>query len=388
MLDLLTVLQRGRDYLRETETNRCPLCQQEIEARTLLSRLVKRVAELEEVNLHQQRLARARDDLEVALHDAAGRLRTLEQTQAGVSRAGISRVGVVARGTATADLENAISMLRESVRTGAPVESMEMAGRVADALTRWEAWSRETMAALTSVEEAEPEEDGKTQAVDAALGLLQQVTVQRAQAKRSRQERQQLEEERAGLRAAVRRRRTALDLAQLAYTSFVRAKNEEIQRIFDELRDDLARFYDVLHPGEGHSALSIEMDPRKRGSSDLKMGFYGRQEEDPRAFGSEGHLDSLGLCIFLAFVRRFNGDWPLLVLDDVVPAIDATHKQRVAALLFREFGDRQLFITTHDARWFNDLRRAQEESGHAATTKNLVIDSWSLEEGPQVRPAV
>lgn len=377
MLDLLNVLRRGRDYLRETETDRCPLCQQEIEARALLSRLTKRVAELEEVSLFQQRLDRARDELEAVVQDTSGRIRALERA---LTEAGISD-------RATGALENAVSMLRESMRAGAPIESMEMAGRVADALARWETWCRESVAALQPNAGAEPEEDVRTQAANSALALLQQASVQRAQAARDRQERERLQGEWNSLQSAIAQRKRALELAHTAYVTFNRVKNEEIQRIYDDLRDDLARFYDFLHPGEGHGALSIEMDPRKRGSSDLRMGFYGRGEEDPRAFGSEGHLDSLGLCIFLAFVRRFNGDWPLLVLDDVVPSIDAPHKQRVATLLFQEFGDHQLFITTHDARWFNDLRRAQQETGREQETKNLVIDSWSLDEGPKVRPA-
>jgi hypothetical protein len=172
-------------------------------------------------------------------------------------------------------------------------------------------------------------------------------------------------------------------LAEIAFQTFTRVKNDEIQRIYDELQNDLARMYTFLHPGEGHGMIAIAMDPRKRGSSDLRMGFYGREGDDPRAFASEGHLDSLGLCIFLASARRFNGDWPLLVLDDVVTSVDATHKQRVAQLLFQEFGDRQLIVTTHDARWFLDLKRAQQETGSVA--RYMVLESWTLESGPRVR---
>jgi hypothetical protein len=208
--------------------------------------------------------------------------------------------------------------------------------------------------------------------------------VERAAMERGRQELARLLSERERLVAESAGAGRAFALADCAFRTFNRTKNAEIQRVYDDLRSDLAHMYDVLHPGEGHGAVAIEMDPRKRGSSDLRMGFYGREDEDPRAFASEGHLDSLGLCIFLSFSRRFNGEWPLLVLDDVVATVDAAHKVRVARLLLEEFGDRQLFITTHDSRWFRELQRLQEELGRT-NVRNLAIESWSLESGPVIR---
>jgi hypothetical protein len=307
------------------------------------------------------------------VQDTAGRLRQLERVRHEANVAG----------DAATPLANAVSMLRESLRAAAPIESAEMATRTETALRRWDAWVEETKETLESPSDPDPD-DGTVRANE-ILALLEGAVARRAESARGRAERLRLQEESERVRREIRHAARALDLASATYATFNRVKNEEIQRIFDELRADLARYYDFLHPGEGHGALAITMDPRKRGSSDLKMDFFERHEEDPRAYGSEGHLDSLGLCIFLAFVTRFNGQWPLLVLDDVVTSVDANHKRRVADLLFREFGDRQLFITTHDARWFNDLRKAQEETGQAARTRNLVAESWTVENGPQLR---
>jgi hypothetical protein len=306
----------------------------------------------------------------------------------GVTVAGLDASRLVA-------LSNAVAMLRETIRsagsgagaTTSPLEAIEMARRLDAALERWERWAQDTANALDQEKGVQPETDPEMERVQAVLALLEGVQVRRAAAERSRQERERLTLERDAIGADLAPRAGAAALSDLAYRTFVRVKNEEVQRIFDELRADLVTMYDFLHPGEGHEMLSIAMDPDKRGSTELRMGFYDRQDEDPRAFGSEGHLDSLGLCIFLAFVKRFNGDWPLLVLDDVVSSVDIQHKRRVANLLFEEFGDRQLLITTQDSRWFNELRRAQEETGHSADTRNLAIETWSLEEGPKIRSA-
>lgn len=373
LVDLLQLLRSGREYLRETHVDNCPLCEREIAGRALFGRLVERVAALEEVSLREQRLRQGQEELTSALQDVASRLRALERVG---PDAGLSVPAV--------PLLNAGAMLQESARAGARRESAEMASRTEDALDRWEAWSREAVAAIDAPQTADDGSGDETGQIQAILAILEGLTVRRARAERGRQELQRLVRERERLAEDTHRVKQSFLVADGTYHTFNRVKNAEIQRVYDDLRGDLARMYDFLHPGEGHQTVAIAMDPRKRGSSDLKMGFYGRDGEDPRAFASEGHLDSLGLCIFLAFVKRFNGAWPLLVLDDVVTSVDAAHKGRVARLLFGEFGDRQLFITTHDSRWFMELRKAQEESGHRQV-HNLVIDSWSLAAGPSIR---
>ena len=375
LVDLLNLLRRGRDYLRESAEQRCPLCEREMRGRVLFERLVERVAELEEVSLHDQRVQRASQELIEALQETTQRLRALEPL-----------LGASGLHAPAAPLRDALTMVSESVRDRALTESRELLDRVRQALDRWEGWARQTLAPIESEMDsaASGEEDDTAGAI---LGVLEGAVAERAAQERGRQELVRLQDERERTVAEIGAAERAFGLAERAYRIFNRTKNAEIQRVYDDLRTDLARMYDVLHPGEGHGVVAIAMDTRKRGSSDLRMGFYGRDDEDPRAFASEGHLDSLGLCIFLAFARRFNGDWPLLVLDDVVATVDAAHKVRVARLLLEEFGDRQLFITTHDSRWFRELQRLQEETGHT-NVRNLAIESWTLETGPRIRELV
>jgi hypothetical protein len=378
-LELLGVLTRGRELLRHTpDATHCPLCESEINARAVLASLIRRVGQLEEVSLLQQQLDRAREDLDASLVDASARVRAI---QALAAEAGVST------GT-TETLANSISMLRDSIRSGTPAETLQMAGRLEAVLERWTLWVRETTERLQAppAVDAAAEAEGETDALTGALSLLEGAAVQRAAARSARSERERLATRRAELEDTVARARASLAIASTVNSTLTRVRNEELQAVFDDLQSDLVHFYETLHPGEGQRALAIAMDPKKRGSADLRLDFFDRSDQDPRAFASEGHLDSLGLCVFLAFVRRFSGDWPLLVLDDVVATVDAAHKARVARLLFEEFGDRQLLITTHDSRWFNELRRVQGELGIEGAN-NLVIEKWSLEEGPTMRPA-
>jgi len=380
-LDLLQVLRRGRDYLRETEESRCPVCQREVDARTLLGNLVERMADLEEVSLRQERLDRARDDLDAALQDTSGRLKAIS----GLQRQGDTQ-GSREKSTATEILADAIAMLRESLRADVARQTIEIASRVEEALERWNRWSSDTREVLgRPATTPEPLEESR-QGVEAVLALLQEIGIRHAQSERGRQERTRLQTEIERVDKELARQQSMLRIADVSYQTFHAVKMDELQRIYNDLQSDLVRLYDLVHPEEDHGLVAIELDPRKRGGSELRMDFFGQRQQDPRAYASEGHLDTLGLCIFLAFAKRFNTDWPLLVLDDVVSSVDATHKRRVAAMLFREFGDRQLFVTTHDARWFNELRTAARDAGRF-DTQSLVIDAWQLQAGTKVRPA-
>ena len=165
-----------------------------------------------------------------------------------------------------------------------------------------------------------------------------------------------------------------------AYQLFVETKQEEIQAIYNDIQKDMQRFYDTLHPEEDHREIKLRIDPSKRSSTEIMMGFHDRTG-DPRAFQSEAHLDSLGLCTFLAFIKNFNTDFPFVVLDDVVGTIDAQHRRRVCELLFSEFKDYQLFITTHDDLWFDELVSYQAAMKVRHLFNNIRILDWSLTDG-------
>ena len=119
------------------------------------------------------------------------------------------------------------------------------------------------------------------------------------------------------------------------------------------------------------------------GSMLLTSAFHGLSDH-PRGFFSEGHLDSLGLCLFLA-VRRMHADISpelrLLILDDVMHSVDGQHRRRTAKLILKEFSDHQMFITTHDPLWFEVLKREIGSTGKQFAFNR--ISRWSLGDGPE-----
>ncbi|AUB59804.1 hypothetical protein BK009_03395 [Methanobacterium subterraneum] len=177
-------------------------------------------------------------------------------------------------------------------------------------------------------------------------------------------------------------------ISEIMYEEFSAIKKRKIQEVYDTVKENVERYYAILHPDEPYENFNLDVDlnPKKKGSTDLRMTIFGEENQDPRAISSEGHLDSLGLCIFLALFEKSHGDFPLLVLDDVVTTMDSRHRENVCQLLFQEFSDRQFIITTHDAIWYDQLKAAQRVHNLGNNFKNCNIIKWDNENGPEIRP--
>jgi len=177
-----------------------------------------------------------------------------------------------------------------------------------------------------------------------------------------------------------------LELAEKIYSAFSETKKTKIQEVYNIIQADIQSFYSMLHPNEPHRNIELMVAPGRRASTEMKIESFGREGEDPRALTSEGHLDSLGLCIFLAFVKKFNEGCPLVILDDVITTIDANHRNKVAELLLREFKDYQLIITTHDGIWYDQLLNFQRALNVQDDFINMEITWWDVNTGPMISP--
>jgi len=180
--------------------------------------------------------------------------------------------------------------------------------------------------------------------------------------------------------------RKCCNLAKKLYTCFTKTKRAKITKIYKAISQDLNSFYCRLHPDDPHKNVELIIPETKRASTILGIESFGRKREDPRALTSEGHQDSLGLCIFLAFVKKFNQGCDLIVLDDVVTTIDAHHRELICELLLEEFRKYQFVITTHDEVWYEQLRSYQRISGMQGKFVNLKIVWWDAENGPNIEP--
>src|SRR4029077_824486 len=147
--------------------------------------------------------------------------------------------------------------------------------------------------------------------------------------------------------------------------------------MYDEVEDDFASLYRFINRDD-EETFSAKLVP-SMGKLGFGVDFYGRGFFPPGAYHSEGHQDSMGLCLYLALMRHLYGSqFTFAVLDDVLMSVDAGHRREVCALLKREFPNTQFILTTHDPIWLRHMKTAALVSGGSA----VQFRRWSIDEGP------
>jgi DNA repair exonuclease SbcCD ATPase subunit len=135
---------------------------------------------------------------------------------------------------------------------------------------------------------------------------------------------------------------------------------EERQKFTDGIIGDIAKevgkLYEKIHPGEGLDKIALELDPARRASLNLGATFEGH-DAPPQAYFSQSHLDTLGLCVFLALAARDRAPETVLILDDVLGSVDEPHVERVIGTIYEVSADFQhTIVTTHYRPWREKYR--------------------------------
>lgn len=127
--------------------------------------------------------------------------------------------------------------------------------------------------------------------------------------------------------------------------------------VLSKIAEDVGRIYEIVHPGEGLNKISLELDPNRRASLEISASFCGQVGTRPQAYFSDSHLDTLGLCVFLALAAMDGPENTILALDDVLASVDEPHVERLIEMLYAEaIKFRHCVITTHYRPWKQKLR--------------------------------
>jgi hypothetical protein len=152
-----------------------------------------------------------------------------------------------------------------------------------------------------------------------------------------------------------------------------------LDSILSAIAKEVGRLYEVIHPGEGLNKISLKLDPNKTGSLDLAAEFLTKQDQPPHAYFSESHLDSLGLCIFLALAGLREPERTLVVLDDVLGSIDEPHVDRLIEMLYVESKKfKHTLITTHYQPWREKFRWGWLKNGQC---EMMELGVWDAKTG-------
>jgi hypothetical protein len=173
--------------------------------------------------------------------------------------------------------------------------------------------------------------------------------------------------------------KAALSAGQLAYKTYCDVADAALRSLYDAVEDDFSAYYRDINTGdEPDFKAKLESDEAKL---DLKVDFYGTGMFPPAAYHSEGHQDGMGVCLYLALMKRVLGDnFRFAVLDDVVMSVDKEHRKQFCKLLASRFPDTQFIITTHDQIWAKQMRSEHLVGSNAS----VVFHGWSIQTGPVV----
>lgn len=181
----------------------------------------------------------------------------------------------------------------------------------------------------------------------------------------------------------ARRKRKAAEIAcisaKAAYETYCRVMEEELNQLYDDVQEDFSAFYRQINQDD-ESKFTAKLTPTE-GRLDFDVNFYERGLFPPAAYHSEGHQDGMGVCLYLALMKRLMDDrFSLALLDDVVMSVDSGHRYQFCKLLKTQFPDTQFIITTHDRLWAEQMKSA----GLVSAKTSVAFYGWTIETGPLV----
>jgi predicted RNA-binding protein Jag len=165
--------------------------------------------------------------------------------------------------------------------------------------------------------------------------------------------------------------------AKTALNAYNNAVEEKLGGLYAQVESKLADYYGFINQ-EDEAQFSAKLEPKKA-SLIFEVDFYNRGLFPPAAYHSEGHQDSMGLCLYLALMQQLmQGELSFVVLDDVVMSVDIQHRREVCRLFKERFPSTQFILTTHEQAW----HRQMVAHGLISKKSSITFRNWTVEHGP------
>lgn len=154
-----------------------------------------------------------------------------------------------------------------------------------------------------------------------------------------------------------------------------------IQNLFDEISSLIEEYFLILRKDKDIKNIKIDFNVSKKAegrSAEIQLSYYDVNVKPAYKVLSESLLNSLGLSVYFACLRKFNKDCGFVVLDDIINSLDIHHRETIVNLLEDKFSDFQVILFTHDDFWFEKL---QTRFPHWVRKK---IKRWEYDTGPRI----
>lgn len=234
----------------------------------------------------------------------------------------------------------------------------------------------DTIATLQELHVIPKEVDGVVEKIEAAVGAIPDPTKQDAAREYLTVSQERLDAFR-GVSRRLKKSEEQATLAKTAYDAYLKVSTEILDGIYQSVAKEFAELYSYIN-SDDEKEFTAKLTP-SMGRLGFDVDFYGRGYFPPGAYHSEGHQDGMGLCLYLALMKRLlGGGFKFAVLDDVLMSVDTGHRREVCNMLKEKFPDTQFILTTHDPIWLKHMNTV----GLIPPSNQLHFRSWHVDHGP------
>jgi ABC-type cobalamin/Fe3+-siderophores transport system ATPase subunit len=338
--ELLGVLQSAQALVKKAEgMSECPVCEQTVDQTKLSEQIDKRIAVMSALNTAsvaavrtKRALTSAEDAYDTLIKSISEKAATTCPTFKAHTLKCLSDIKVEATALNIPDEEDAATMLRIK-------PFINLIDKI-----------------ITTLNDRSDVIQASTVKRNAIITLLDQID-------QNKKKQAELERILSGLTAAL---------------IVVESKRKDfVSQVLEDISQEVDRLYSRIHPSESIGSLTLLLKEGVKGSLLLHGNFHSKNQIPPQAYFSESHLDTLGLCIFLALAKKYETD--IVILDDVITSVDSTHLERIIGLIDEESDHfEHVILTTHYRPWRDQYRY---HSSANAKLSFVELRFWSLENG-------
>lgn len=158
-----------------------------------------------------------------------------------------------------------------------------------------------------------------------------------------------------------------------------KTRKDFLDSVLADISNTIDEYYQKMHPDEGIGKIKCFMKSGGISSLDILAKFHSVDDIPPAAYYSESHLDTLGVCVFIALAKHYNIDGTVLVFDDILTSVDVGHLERFMKLL-SDLGDEfeQIILTTHYRPLRERYRYARGAVGNVSIKE---LRNWDIDKG-------
>lgn len=357
--ELRPVWSAARDYLEKSGAQTCPVCSRTLEGVDSRERVLERL---------NQSLNTIRALEEAEAHDERVHSELMRHAQALTHQ--LLRLEEALRGCKDPSLNDALEALRGACGV---LGSSDDAGLTAAA---WDAaWSSTVPELTQTASGARARCSSEAQRLRARLSIpyadlrlivTQLITIRDGWNRADR-------EERALLEVAAQ-----LQAVAEAIRLDVRA---HVKQVLTALEQDVRAIYSALRGNDEHIPVVDVVVADDKKSMRVTVSLFGVSGVPPSGYLSDSQLNSLGLALYLAAVRRFNTGFRFILLDDIMSSYDASHRLALVQVLAEFLGEFQVIITTHDQAFFREIKSVLASNGN---WQFMQLKPWHLETGVRI----